>query len=135
MFLLAGGQAEAAAPVIFDIPSPVISDEHDITVANEFVYVDAIDLSRWVSDPDGGPNPVVWSYDIVGIPRYRINGVGVLGAGDPVDPDTVAISTQVLGDEYDDDSDSDDDDADAPDADGDDDSDAEVDDDPEDKSE
>jgi hypothetical protein len=99
--------AMAVAPVIFDIPSPVVSDEGDITVANEFVYVDAIDLSRWVSDPDGGPNPVVWSYDIVGTPRYNINGVGVLGAGNPVAPGSAAISTQVLGGEYDDDADAD----------------------------
>jgi hypothetical protein len=96
--------AQAIAPVVFDIPSPVVSDEQGATFADEYVFPDAIDLSQWVSDPDQGPASIVWSYDIPGTPRYNINGVGVLGAGNPLSPGSLAINTQVLGGEYDDDS-------------------------------
>src|SRR5688500_1295053 len=61
------------APVIGDIPSPVIGDRETATPANTFVFPDAIDLTAYITDKnaDGSNNPpsnIIWSYEIIGQP-------------------------------------------------------------------
>lgn len=70
--------AMAEAPVIGNIPSPVVGGGDGTTPPNEFVYPDAINLNRFVQD-DGGVENIVWSYETVGTQIYSINGT------DPID--------------------------------------------------
>jgi len=99
--LMAAVQAYAAAPVILNIPSPVVGDAENATPTNYFVYPDAITLSDWVTDDSSNPTEIMWSYDIAGPPKYMINGVGPLGSGDPLNPGANQINSQVLGGEED----------------------------------
>jgi len=101
-------QVMAMAPVIGDIPSPVVGNLENVTPAQGFVYPDAIDLTKYVTDPDHPTSPslnVVWSYETVGAPKYSINGVGPLDTAGGELPETAgpagakAINTQVLGGE------------------------------------
>jgi len=93
-------RAMAMAPVIGDIPSPVVGNGDSVTPAVGFVYPDAIDLTQYVTDGDTDVADIVWSYDVVGSQKYRINGVDPLGiGGDQLAPGAKAINTQVLGDE------------------------------------
>jgi len=86
-------QAMAMAPIIGDIPSPVVGDNTGSTSANEFVYPDAIDLTAYVTDKtaEGADNPpanIMWSYEIIGqTAKYRINNRDQLApADDPANP-------------------------------------------------
>jgi len=95
-------QALAMAPVIGDIPSPVVSDIEDSTPANNFVYPDAINLANYVSDDTSPAASVVWSFETAGTSKYRINGVDPLvrSAGvDEITPGAYAINTSVVGGE------------------------------------
>jgi hypothetical protein len=93
-FAILGVQAMAMAPVIGDIPSPIIGDEGIATPANIFVYPDAIDLDRYVSDDTTPSNEIKWSYDGTG--NYLLNGVDPIDTGDPNNPGANQIDTQDL---------------------------------------
>jgi hypothetical protein len=93
--MMAVVQAYAAAPVIKNIPSPVVGDQEVSTPENYFVYPDAIDLTAYVTDDTSSAAEILWSYDIVGTPRYMINGVDP-GPADPVAPGALQINNQVL---------------------------------------
>jgi len=84
---LMGMSAMAEAPVISDIPSPIIGGGPTISPSDTFVYPDAINLNRYVTD-DGGLENVVWSFAVEGTAIYNINGNAPLdlGTDDPIDP-------------------------------------------------
>jgi len=95
-------QAMAMAPLISDIPSPVVSDIEDSTPANNFVYPDAINLASFVSDDTSSAASIIWSFETAGTSKYRINGVDKLvrSAGvDEITPGAYAINTSVVGGE------------------------------------
>jgi hypothetical protein len=60
---LMGMSAMATAPVISDIPDPIVGGGETVTPSNTFVYPDAINLNFYVQD-DGGIENVVWSYEV-----------------------------------------------------------------------
>lgn len=88
---LMGMSAMAVAPVIKDVPSPIVGGGESTTPSNTFVYVDAINLNNWVTD-DGGIENVVWSYEVTGTQIYSINGNDPIDSGseDPTDPAAVS---------------------------------------------
>jgi len=86
------GTASAMAPVIGDIPDIIVGDEASVTAPNLFVYPDAIDLDKYVTDADDPIANIRWSYEVVGTQLYSINGVAPLvPADDPVSPGAKAI--------------------------------------------
>jgi len=99
-------QAMAMAPVILDIPSPVVGNAENVTPANGFVYPDAIDLTKFVTDLESQPEQIIWSYTTASAPKYRINNVDALdlGTNDGVHPGTSALNNPVGGGEADPDS-------------------------------
>jgi hypothetical protein len=92
---LMGMSAMAEAPVIADIPSPIVGGGPTISPSDTFVYPDAINLNLYVSD-DGGLENVVYSYAVEGTAIYNLNGTGPLDllADDPIDP---AATSKDLG--------------------------------------
>jgi len=94
-------QAMAMAPVIKDIPSPVVGNAETQTPANGFVYPDAIDLSKYVTDQESSSASIIWSFEIVGTPKYKINGAVSMNSGtdNPVAPGAKEIAHQVQGGE------------------------------------
>lgn len=84
---LMGMSAMAEAPVIDDIPSPIVGGGSYTTPPNTFVYPDAINLNAYVHD-DGGLENIVWSYWVDGTAIYNINGTEPLdlGTDDAIDP-------------------------------------------------
>jgi len=92
-----GLQAMAMAPVIGEIPSPIVGDGVGATTPNVFVYPDAFNLANYVTDDNTTPSSILWSYWISGTPIYRINNIAPLdpGSEDPVTPGAKTINTQV----------------------------------------
>jgi hypothetical protein len=92
-------KAQAMAPTIGYLPSPVIADDTPATGSRIFVYPDAMDLTTKASDPDGTvtPDQIIWSYTGPGgvQGRYLINGADALvtASDDPNAPGAKAIST------------------------------------------
>jgi hypothetical protein len=95
-------QVMAMAPVIGDIPSPVVGDAENTTPANYFVFPDAFNLASYVSDDTSPAAAIKWTYETAGTPKYKINGVPPLAAGDDpnVPPAGKVVNTQVLGGEH-----------------------------------
>jgi hypothetical protein len=93
-FAILGVQAMAMAPVIGDIPSPIIGDEGNATPANIFVYPDAINLDLYVTDDTTPVDQIIWSYDGTG--RYLLNGVDPIDTGDPDNPGANQVDNQDL---------------------------------------
>jgi hypothetical protein len=97
-------QAMAMAPVIGEIPSPVVGNAENVTPAQGFVYPDAIDLTRYVSDQESNSSQIIWSYEIIGTAKYRINNKDSMntGGGDnPVSPGAKSLNLAVGGGEAD----------------------------------
>jgi len=94
-------RAMAEAPVISEIPSPVVGDGESVTPANVFVFPDAFNLDLFVTDDTKRPSQIQWSYETATAPIYLINGVPVLsGTDNPIAPPPgKVINTQVLGGE------------------------------------
>jgi hypothetical protein len=86
-----GMRAMSMAPVINDIPSPIVSDEEGSTQVgglgdDDFVYPDALNFGNYASDSDGPNGSLAYSFDAQD-GKYTLNGVGPLGGGDDdVDP-------------------------------------------------
>lgn len=98
-------QVMAMAPTIGNIPSPIVSDIENVTTpANYFVYPDAFKLSDYVTDDSSSSTSIIWTYEITGTPKYKINGVPPIDRGAGDDPATPpagkVINTQVLGGEH-----------------------------------
>jgi hypothetical protein len=94
-----GFKAMAMAPVIGDIPDIIVGDEEQGTPSNVFVFPDAIDLDRYVSDPDETTTPggIIWSYEPASTPNvYTFNGVDPLDTESPLSPGSKQIDTQDL---------------------------------------
>lgn len=98
-----GFQAMAMAPVIDTIPSPIVGNA-DVTAANTFVFVDAINLTSYVTDDTSPSANIIWSYEETGT-KYLLNGVTPINTSDPagieIDPGAKRIDNQVLGGELD----------------------------------
>jgi hypothetical protein len=94
-----GAQAQAMAPTITDIPSPIVANDIPVTgggTYGNFVYLDAMDLDTLASDDVTPSSDLMWTYtgskDATGASNYRINGVSpMLGAFDPTSPTTAMI--------------------------------------------
>lgn len=112
--LLIAGMANSAAPLphpiigmaprILDIPSPVVGNAENVTPAQGFVYPDAIDLTKYVTDQESNSSQIIWSYEIIGTPKYKINNVGSMNpmAGDdPIAPGVKSLNNAVTGGEAD----------------------------------
>lgn len=84
-FAFTGMQAMAMAPIIGEIPSPIVGDEGAATGSAEFVYPDAWNLPTYVTDSDG-PSAIVWSYDVSTAQIYSLNDADPIGADDPLSP-------------------------------------------------
>jgi hypothetical protein len=85
--LVMAAQAMAMAPIIGEIPSPIVGDQETATPVNTFVYPDAIDLTQYVTDKDTTASLIVWSYEVTGTQIYKINGdPSLVPTDDPVAP-------------------------------------------------
>lgn len=90
---LASVQAMALAPVIDEIPSPIVGNQASSTQATKFVYVDAFDLDTLVNDDRTSDAGLKWSYEIVGTPKYTVNGVAIMDSNvdNPVAPPAAKV--------------------------------------------
>jgi hypothetical protein len=88
-------QAGAMAPVISDLPSPIIGNEAIASPPNAFVYPDAFNLDTFVTDDVTSDGAIIWSYENAG-GRYSINGVDPLSGANPNSPGTSRLDTQDL---------------------------------------
>lgn len=88
---LVSSQAMAMAPTIFDIPSPIVGSGTGSSQSTKYVYPDAFDLTTLAADDNTAAADLKWSYEIVGAPRYVINGLVALNSSvdDPINPPTV----------------------------------------------
>lgn len=85
-------QAMALAPMIGDIPSPIVGNSTGASQATKFIYVDAFDLDTLVEDDATSDGGLKWSYEIVGTAKYTINGNASLVAADnPIAPPTAKL--------------------------------------------
>jgi len=90
-------QAMALAPVIQDLPSPIVGSNVGVTGANSlwtaFVYPDAMDLNTLASDDYTTASSLMWTYATAGTQYYLINGVNPisLSTTDPTSPTTSQI--------------------------------------------
>lgn len=78
---LLGYQALAMAPVISEIPSPVIGNQ-DATAPNVYVWPDAIALDDYVTPQTEGSTKadIKWYYQVESPGHYKLNGVEPLTA-------------------------------------------------------
>jgi len=94
-------QALAMAPIVSDIPSPVVGDQETITPANTFVYPDAIDLSKYVTDTvTTVSTDIKWYYRVetAGEHFYSINNAPEVDDTDNLnDPNTIAAAKIIAG--------------------------------------
>lgn len=94
-----GAQAQAMAPVISDIPSPIVGSAEPVTGSatnGRFVYLDAIDLDQYATDDVTAPSALMWTYTgsgTNGASNYLINGVNPINVAttDPTSPTTAMI--------------------------------------------
>jgi len=97
-----GMKAMGMAPVISEIPSPIVGNENGLTDANLYVYPDAIDLNQYVTDDTTTSANIIWSYTIDS-PKYKINNVDSIVVGTDnifsAAGGTKRINTQVIGTE------------------------------------
>lgn len=99
---LVGVKAMAMAPIIGDIPNPVVGDQTAATQPTPFVFIDAFNLDDYVSDPEGTADSALkWTYEIVASPvKYNINGIAPINSTttDPTSPSlAVTINKTVTG--------------------------------------
>lgn len=95
-----GTQAQAMAPTIADIPSPIVANDIPVTGGGQygdFVFLDAMDLNTLATDDVTAPSDLLWTYTgsktAAGASSYKINGVNPinLGTTDPTSPTTSLI--------------------------------------------
>jgi hypothetical protein len=90
-------QAMAMAPVIGDVPSPIVGNAEASSGPTGFVYPDAFNLNNVVTDDTTAAGDIKWSYEIVGTPHYNINNVAPINSTseNPVTPGAKQINSQV----------------------------------------
>jgi len=97
-------QAMAMAPVIGEIPSPIVGNTDAVTGVTGFIYVDALNLPSYVSDDSTPAANILWSYEVLGTAsHYTLNGVPAIDTTteNPVTPPAgKVINTQVLNGEF-----------------------------------
>lgn len=86
-------RAMAMAPVINDVPSPIVGNAEPVTGGSNFVYIDAFDLNNYGSDVETTTPELLWSYTgpgVAGASKYLINGVPPINTSvvDPKSPTT-----------------------------------------------
>jgi hypothetical protein len=81
----------AMAPVISELPSPIIGDLDGASGSNHFVFEDAFNLNAFVNDDFSTDGEILWSYETAGAALYSVNNAPVL-AGDPVNPGAALIT-------------------------------------------
>lgn len=92
-------QIRAMAPIISDIPSPIVGSLELVTgggTFGSFVYLDAIDLDTMATDDVTAPSALLWTYTgsgTNGASNYLINGVAPINVGtvDPTSPTAAMI--------------------------------------------
>ena len=89
------GDAVEMAPVISEIPPPIIGNEAIASPPNEFVYPDAFNLDTYVTDDRTTDGGIAWFYENAG-GRYTINGVEPLNGRDPLEAGAPRIDIQDL---------------------------------------
>jgi hypothetical protein len=69
-------QAMAMAPVIGQIPSPIVGNKVMATQGQTqaYTYTDAFDLTTLAYDDNTASDQLKWTYEIIGTPKYSING-------------------------------------------------------------
>jgi hypothetical protein len=94
-------QAMALAPVISDLPSPIVGSNTGVTGANPlwtpFVYPDAMDLNTLASDDFTSASSLMWTYTGSNL-AYLINGVPPISltTTDPTSPTTSQIINRTV---------------------------------------
>jgi len=86
-------RAMAMAPVINDVPSPIVGNAEPVTGGSNFVFIDAFDLNNYGSDVETTTPELLWSYTgpgVAGASKYLINGVPPINTSvvDPKSPTT-----------------------------------------------
>lgn len=73
-------QAMALAPVIQNIPSPIVGNAEPVTDGGKFVFLDAMDLNALAIDDATPQNQLMWTFTESATPGskgyYLINGIG-----------------------------------------------------------
>lgn len=95
-------QAFAMAPLIDNMPSVVVGNQANPTGGSQpvkYVYIDAFDLDTVVSDDNTSTPDLVWSYEIVGTPKYTINGDLIVNSAvdNVVDPNSTKPGSVISG--------------------------------------
>jgi len=80
-------QAMALAPVIDNIPSPVVGNAEPATDSGNFIFIDALDLNNLATDDASASNQLMWTYFQATGGHYLINGVS------PINPATENITS------------------------------------------
>jgi len=82
---LISAQAMAMAPVISDIPSPIIGSQQPATGGSKFVYLDALDTDQLATDDATAAKDLKWTYTGAGGSgtglHYLINNVAAVSVG------------------------------------------------------
>jgi hypothetical protein len=91
-------RAMAMAPVINDLPSPIVGNAEPVTGGSNFVFIDAFDLNNYGSDLESSTSELLWSYTTgssnlgtnMVTNKYLINGVPPINLNtvDPTSPTT-----------------------------------------------
>jgi len=103
---LMSARAMAMAPVISDLPSPIVGNAEPITGGSQFVYIDAFDLNNYGADAESSTSELLWSYTgpgTAGASKYLINGVAPINLNtvDPTSPTTAqCINLKVAVNEW-----------------------------------
>lgn len=96
-----GAQAQAMAPTIQDIPSPIVANDIPVTgggTYGNFVYLDAMDLNTLATDDVTPSSDLMWTFTgsgTKGASSYRVNGVKAIDLTaanvDPTSPTAAQI--------------------------------------------
>jgi hypothetical protein len=87
----------AMAPVIGDIPSPIVGNQASGSQATRYVYVDAFNLDQLATDDTTASANLKWSYELVPPAKYSVNGDQILsGTDDPVAPPAAKLISATL---------------------------------------
>lgn len=96
LVMVSAQAALAYAPVISQIPSPIVGNKQSASQPQAYLYPDAFDLNTLVQDDNTPVDQLKWSYEIVTTPgnpqRYAINGDDMLvGADNPINPPAAKV--------------------------------------------
>lgn len=92
-------QAMASAPLIGDIPSPIIGDLEPVTDGGKFIAIDLMNLDNLATDDATPSKDLMWTYWIAPSGHYSINAVPPvnLTLADITSPTTSRIINRTVG--------------------------------------